>query len=782
MMKRTMLFARSNVRKAKGQTIAIIVLVLLSSAMMNLWLMLSMDYERNFERYHDKLNDGHITLAAYTNGEDFKSFLTGTLDDLDGVTGYCISEALCTPGTFAFDGGEIMANFAVLEKEEALLRPVGTFEIAEEGSFDSGVYLPVHYRMEGNYAVGDTIALSLGGGTYSYTVCGFFHTAMTGTHNCGIVSILLTEDRFCELAEKGGAAPSTLVSVRIQETEKNKEMDSLLLEEISKAFPDTAVYHNCYSDVWTARYISPMICAGVMSAMACLVLLIGVVVISSNVVHMIQEQMQNLGALKAVGYTSRQLIVSLLAQFAGITVVTGALGCLLSYCVFPAINEMMTAQTGVPYEIRFLPMPCMITIVFISAVVVAAVYLSAKRMRKIEPIVAIRQGVATHNFKKNPVPLERTSLPVHAALAMKTTLSGFKQNVVVGITMLVISLILVFSGVMFENVIRDMQPFIDMIAGESADSYINVNRDMEEAFLDILAEDDRVEKRYLYHTEQIQHVGGLSVEGVVSDDFTKLNNQSVVIEGRFPEYENEAAVAAKYARENGLHIGDEITLKAGAGEYTYLITGFVQTTNHLGRDCALTREGYGKIGELQSVTYYLNLSEGTDIDGFNDQITERLAGSINASNNIQAIIKGSGSVYVALLTMIVAVVMVLSVLIVLFVMYLLVRTLLNGKKREYGILKALGYTTGQLVLQTALSFMPAVIFSVAVGMVICARIINPLLAVFLGGLGIVKCTFTVPVWFNLTAGAGLILFAFAAACLISLRVKKIAPRELLSGE
>lgn len=41
-MNKNLLLARSNIRKAKGQTVAIVVLVLLASIMMNLWLMLSL--------------------------------------------------------------------------------------------------------------------------------------------------------------------------------------------------------------------------------------------------------------------------------------------------------------------------------------------------------------------------------------------------------------------------------------------------------------------------------------------------------------------------------------------------------------------------------------------------------------------------------------------------------------------------------------------------------------------------------------------------------------------
>lgn len=782
-MNRNILLACANMRKAKGQTTAIIVLVLLSSVMMNLWLMLSMDYKKNFQRCHDRLNDGHITLVAYTNDEGFRDFISDTMMNTVQVMEYSLTDAFCISGSFSYNGGETISDLVILEKESALSQSVGKVEITEEGSFKSGIYLPLLYGTGNNYSVGDTIKIFYGSETLEYTVCGFFNNTMTGTHNCGMVSILLTEDKFEELSERNEIPKTTYSSIRLQDKMQGEEVEAFLRDEISKEFPDVIILSNYYESITTSRYISQMICAGIMSAMACFILLIGVVVISSNVVNYIQESIQNLGALKAVGYTSRQLVSALIIQFTGISAVTAAVGVALSYCIFPGINEMMIAQTGIPYTIEFLPFPCLITIASISTVVGVAVYLSAKKIKKIEPITAIRQGITTHNFKKNHVPLEKSNLSLQLALAMKTTCSGWKQNITICITMLVISLILVFSGVMLENMIIDMQPFIDMIAGEAADSCIIVDLDREDEFLEYMNSDSRVEKIYLCtDPPAIQHVGGFSVFGIISDDFSKFNNQSVIIEGRFPRYDNEVAIAPKYAKENGLKIGDEIYLKTEGNEQKYIITGFGQQANQMGRDCYMTREGYEKIGTLSNASYYINLRSGTNIDDFNDEVSEYFDNDINTTMNLLSIIEGTSSVYVMLMTIIVAVVLILSCIVIIFVMYLLVRTLLNGKKRDYGILKALGFTTGQLVVQTAMSFMPSVIISVAVGIFISMKIINPLLALFLSEIGIVKCTFAVPVGLNVTLGIGLMLFAFVAACLMSLRVKKIAPRELLSGE
>lgn len=783
-MYRNILLARANIRKAKGQTTAIIVIVLLSSLMMNLWLMLSMDYRKNFDRCHDRLNDGHVNIAAYVTDDDFENFISDTLKERSDVTDYTVSDAFCEPFSFEYNGGEISQLAVILEKEDALSRNVGKFEITEDSDVKSGIYLPMLYSTGDNYSVGDTIKVTFLGEEFEYTVCGFFNSAMIGSHNCNMMSLLLTKDKFEEFSKETAALKSLYVSARVNDVSKSEEIATELKDAAAKEFPNVVVTSNDYQMITTSRYISQMICAGILSAMAFLVLLIGVVVIASNIANYIQENMQNLGALKAVGYTSGQIISALLVQFAGISAIAAVVGTALSYCVFPGINEMMIAQTGIPYAVRFQPLPILFTVIFITGIVSAAVYFSAKKIKKIEPITAMRQGISTHNFKKNHVQLEKTSLPINAALAMKTMFGGIKQNVTVCVTMLVISLILVFSVTSARNTIVDVQPMIEMIAGEFADSAINVNLNREEELISVLENDSRVEKFYLFtnNNMEIQHVGGTTLYVSVTNDCSKMNNQSMAVEGRYPKYDNEFAVAAKYAKDNDIKVGDEISLKVGNTTEKYIVSGFTQNTNSLGKDCIMTREGYNKIASLPNVTYYIDLMEGNDVDDFNSELSDRFGSDVNALQNIYSILESTGGVYVLLMTFLVIAIVIISCIVIIFVMYLLVRTMLNNKKRDYGILKALGFTTGQLIVQTALSFMPSIIISTAVGIAVSMQLINPLIAVFLSGVGIVKGTFIIPVELSIIAGIVLVIFAFGAACLMSLRVKKIAPRELLIGE
>ncbi len=770
-MSRNLLLARSNLRKARGQTIAIVVLVLLASIMMNLWLMLSVDYKANFDRTYDRLNDGHVTLRFKADDEVI-NFLKNKLDNSADVAEYCVTASVNNN------------NYVLIEKGAALSRKVGKFEIVEEGNCTSGIYLPVIFK--GNesyqYQIGDEYKMSTANDEEMvYMVCGFVNSATMGSVNCGICGYLLTEDKYNEFCDKYPNYKSVCVSIRLKDKFQSRKFREEMNDALMGKFPDLSIISNCYELLAVTRYVSQNICAAIISGMAFVIMLIALVVISSNVVNYIKENMQNLGALKAIGYTSRQLVSAQTAQFSGIAFASSVVGIVLSYTVFPYIVEMMDAQTGIPYSIKFLPFLCAITIVVIVGAVALAVYLSARGVKKIEPIIALRQGIATHSFKKNHVPLDKTSAPINFALALKTTLSGAKQNVTMCVTMLVLSLILVFAGVMYKNVILDIDSMLNMVLGETADYAVVVDKSDEEEFVREMQGDDRIEKCHQFSQDYVVHKG-VDLWVSFSDDFSKMNNTEYVIEGRFPKYANEAAVGAKYARDRGLKIGGEITLSNKGKSFTYLITGYTQFANSLGEDCLLTNEGFEKITDSYSIVNYINLKEGTDIDEFDNEICERFGDKIIGTDKIQRYINEFFSVYTSLVTAIVVVILVLSVLIILFVLYLLVRMLLGNKKRDYGILKALGYTTKQLVLQTALSFMPTIIIGVVVGITVSTFMINPLFTLLLGGIGIVKCTFEVPILFNVIAGAGLILTAFTAACLMSLKVKKIAPRALLSGE
>lgn len=171
-MRKLLIIARANMRRAKGQTAAIVALMLIAALMLNLWLMLSMDYKANFDRYHTQLNAEHVTLSVDGDGDEARSFLDKTLKSDNRVSEYRMDGCMNMTGTFPYNGGQMNGWFVFLEKSVALTRTVGRAEIVEDGGGESGVYLPMLYRSE-EIAVGKSVELTIGSTPVKYTVCGF---------------------------------------------------------------------------------------------------------------------------------------------------------------------------------------------------------------------------------------------------------------------------------------------------------------------------------------------------------------------------------------------------------------------------------------------------------------------------------------------------------------------------------------------------------------------------------------------------------------------------------
>lgn len=257
-MRKLFIIARSNMRKAKGQAVAIAVLILLAAMLLNLWLMLSMDYKANFNRYHDKLNAEHVTLAADDADGEIYKFLDGKLKNDEKVKEYRLDGCMHMVGLFSYNGGTMNGEFVFTDKQTALMRKVGKAEIVEDGSFSSGVYLPMLYKSD-DYRIGNSIEITIGSKGVTYTVCGYFNSVMMGSHNCALTQIILSADKYAELEELGYAPKATLCSVRLNDKSENLTYEASIKSAVSESFPNVRMASNCYDIVSQSRYISPSI-------------------------------------------------------------------------------------------------------------------------------------------------------------------------------------------------------------------------------------------------------------------------------------------------------------------------------------------------------------------------------------------------------------------------------------------------------------------------------------------------------------------------------------------
>ena len=122
---------------------------------------------------------------------------------------------------------------------------------------------------------------------------------------------------------------------------------------------------------------------------------------------------------------------------------------------------------------------------------------------------------------------------------------------------------------------------------------------------------------------------------------------------------------------------------------------------------------------------------------------------------------------------------ILSVATVLLVIRLLLKAVFIRKEREFGIKKAVGFTSTQLRYQLSLSLMPTTIIAAITGSVAGYILLNPLFTLILGGYGIRNANLLLqPLLIPITA-ISVTLLVFAFSFIMSGRMKKLSVYKLI---
>ena len=234
------------------------------------------------------------------------------------------------------------------------------------------------------------------------------------------------------------------------------------------------------------------------------------------------------------------------------------------------------------------------------------------------------------------------------------------------------------------------------------------------------------------------------------------------------------------ARTLGKGIGDTVRLTKGDAEWEYLITGLIQGSNYMGHDLCLSLAAYQRLSpDFQPVVFSVYLRNREETGGFLQTLERESPDRFNGVN-ADEIIRSSRATYQSIVAVLAVIIGIVTLLVIGLVLYLVIKTLLVHKKRELGIQKAIGFTTGQLVLQNALAFLPVIVFGALLGGIGGYLGLNPFFSVLFSGIGIMKVNFVVSFPLLALVFGFIVLFGFGVSLLVATRIRRIFPYTLIS--
>jgi putative ABC transport system permease protein len=176
---------------------------------------------------------------------------------------------------------------------------------------------------------------------------------------------------------------------------------------------------------------------------------------------------------------------------------------------------------------------------------------------------------------------------------------------------------------------------------------------------------------------------------------------------------------------------------------------------------------------------YLYLKKNTDAAAFISRIEERYADMVAQTANAQKLMEEAQSMYMGITVVLTIVIFIVTVLIVLFILYIVIKSLLIKRRQELGIYKAMGYTSSQLIWQTAGSFMPVSVAAIVLSSVAALVYMPGIFQVIFEALGVMKHSMEVSLGFLMLFAAIEIVLNLMISVILCMPIRKISAYALI---
>lgn len=771
--------AWANIRKRKSSTATLFLLILLAVVLLNIGLSVTLKLNSFQEQKMAELQTPDLISYFADNGQlkEHEALVESYpyTDQWENEPVLLLSEVNLKYGPNDITSGLLILN-AEQQRTIAPFKPISPVKTGDTEL----IYPPYILHVGGGYQVGDNLTFTYEQAVYTYKIGGFIEEPLTGTFTNGALKVFLSDKSYKELAERTGtAARFNLLSATLTDPAKAEKLSQLLGEQLTASgTKGTFAVMSAESGITGNRVLVNFLTA-ILIVFALIMVVISLIVIRFQILEHIEDNMQNIGVLKANGYTSRQIISALLLQFMMISLSAAIPGIAATAWVMPFAGNLISSSIGLMWPTTFGMLSAALSVAVVTGMVVLVTLLSSKRIRTITPIAALQSGILAHNFKKNRVPLEHFPFGVHFGLGLKTLILQTKQNVMILVIVAGLTFSSIACSILNFNFTDDTSAVLNLVGFEQSDFMLTLNSGRLQPELAAKVESmDGVRKITLLDTMAASiHDTGFTLK--VSNDFDTLETKTVY-KGRQPIYDNEIAVSGIIAKREHKTIGDQIEVSINGVMGTYLITGLSQQINQLGMVATMTDAGLQRLlPDYAPGTLNVYLQEGSDPNVFVQELEQSFPGQWSVAN-VQEMLQSTLSTFNAAVSSITAVITAVTILVVSLILYLVIKTLILKRKREFGILRGLGYTTFNLMLQIAFSMLPVIVIGVLLGSLLGYFYSNSAFVLLLSSLGIYNVQFAVSLPQVLFLNLVIIAAALIVSLLVSSRIRKISVYGLIT--
>lgn len=779
--------AFANMRKRKGASITFLVMVLISALMLSISLSLMIGVSSFYDKKAEELNAPHFTDYVYIDSyEKYEGKINELIDSNTGITDVYVLDTILAITDWKLESSTLTkTTYFISESElygQSFFKP-GIIDKQTSKTFDM-IILPLGFKLNGITA-GEKITFELAEKKYTFTVYGFYEDPVCGSSTSNLSTVYISDGNYNELGNEVNSKNEPVFSnwKNLMIRFENSDMVNAFRSDFTKItnFSANEEIYFSYSESKTGASTFIQMLAMILIIFAVIILIVAFIVVNFSIKNSISEDIAQIGALKSIGYKSRVLRSSQLIQYLLISIIGTILGVIVFIFVFGLLGNILASTSGLLWVENNFIIPIIITVVLILGLTLLFTLLATRKYKKITPINALRQGESHHSFKRNPMPLEKHNMPLNLHLGFKRFFNSIKNSVTLCVVVALLTFISLVTYIVSYNLSNDTTAMTQMIGLEQAEIWIQTNpaNDIGE-INNIVKSYEKVDYTLLNGTANC-YVNNFSTTVRIFEDNTKLKTNTL-IRGSLPKNNTQIALGTVIAKDIGKDLGEVVTLEIKGVEFQYYISGITQSIQDSGEGCEILPGAMLNHNEdFKADTIYVYLKDGVDIKAFDNELKSVLGGSavtLIYDDAINPMLSSLGDP----LSMVSILMIIITVIIITFVLFLIVSALIRKQKKEFGIMKAMGYKNRRIVLQLLISFLPSLLIGTIIGIILGFLVTNPILSILFVSIGIAKVYFIIPTALTLIIGLSIFVVSMIISYLISLRLRKISPIKLIVGD
>lgn len=767
-MKHIMALAKNSFKKNIKTLLSFSIILLIASMFFGSALVINNNFSNDYDIKFNELNTANdfFTISK-------KDYNNDILNDIKSISE--IKEAEARKG--------VMLTIPVKTKDSTQDQNQIFYDVGDNGNIskyqiikkgnknsDNYIYLSNYTYINSDIEITDNFSFNINSTNYSFPIDGIVEEMQYGNYSSEILGQFVSSRAYQELLKENEANEVTTILIKSDNSYEAYNKVSRLLND-----KNIVVLNRNYDEQSkNSRLAIVNVLVLILTIFSFVILLVSLLVSKFKIEQSIEEEMTNMGILKALGYTSREIMLANIIPYIISGSIFSLVGIILSYTIMPILKSIIEMQTGFVWKVNFDALSSGIVLIVNIILITLFTILAVRKIKRLNPINAIR-GIENDKVRKNHFEIDKTKASIEFNLALKNYADSRKQNRLLGIILFCMTFVTSFVAVLFYNVNLNPMNFINTLVEEHPNVAIVVKGDIK----DEISKMNDV-KNVIYYDESgsITYKDNL-YKAFVADSFKNVAND-ICYEGRNPETEFEIAVGSKIKEMYDIKINDNIELSKNGTSKNYKIVGFIQSVNNSGEVFELTLEGYKNIqNDYIPKTMYIYLQNDKSAKDFIKNIEETykedLIGAVNYDESMQSAM----DIYVKLVSSICIAIIIITILLIYLILYIIISGIITKRKQELGILKSIGYRSKQLIFELIGGFVPSVIISTTFGIVVSKLFISEIYKQLFKSVGAYKISFNYPIIVFLIVDFLLIVSTLILANILARKIKRISVYSLI---